>query len=103
MMKHCSACGGTFKNLTSKTPDGIAYSYSKCVTCGEEILGMKQLHDIAFKYRFLKKYHVKLTKWGLSLGMRIPKEVVQRYHLKDNAELILIPEEEGLRLVPSPT
>lgn len=61
---------------------------------------MKQLHRVAEKYRVIKNYHVKLSKWGLSLGMRLPKEVVQRYRLKDNEEVVLIPEKEGIKIMP---
>ena len=31
----------------------------------------------------LKKYQVKLSKWELSSGLRIPKELVKKYSLKD--------------------
>jgi antitoxin component of MazEF toxin-antitoxin module len=60
---------------------------------------MTQLHEVAEKYRQMKKYHAKLTKWGLSLGVRIPKELVKKYKLKDNAEVIILPEEEGIRIM----
>lgn len=100
-MKTCSACTNTMEELSAKTPEGVAYNYFKCVKCGEEILDLKQLHRVAEKYRVMKNYHVKLSKWGLSLGMRLPKEVVQRYRLKDNEEVVLIPEKEGIRIMPA--
>lgn len=99
-MKKCTECKGEMEELTNKTPEGIEYNYFKCLKCGEEILNMDQLHKIADKYRTIKNYHVKLTKWGLSLGIRIPKEVVQKYKLKDNEEVIIIPEEQGIKVVP---
>lgn len=99
-MKTCSECKGLMKEATAKTSEGIRYTYFKCEKCGEEILNMKQLHAVAAKYRRLKTYHVKLSRWGLSLGMRIPKEVATFYHFKDNEHVVLVPEEEGLRLIP---
>ncbi len=100
-MKACSECRGTMKELASKTPEGIEYHYYKCGKCGGEVVDMKQLHQVAEKYRVLKNYHVKLSKWGLSLGMRFPKEITQRYHLKDEKEVVIIPEERGIRIIPA--
>ncbi len=99
-MKKCSECGGSLKEHLGKTPESIQYRYYKCRHCGEEIVDMKQLHAVATQYRTLKSYHAKLSKWGLSLGMRIPKEVVKKYHLKDNSEVVIIPEAEDMKVMP---
>lgn len=40
---------------TAKTPEGVSYSYFKCKSCGEEILNMKQLHNITKKYKKLQR------------------------------------------------
>ncbi len=100
-MKNCSECKGIMMEKTAKTPEGISYNYFKCNKCGEEVVNMNQLHEIADKYRLIKKYNVKLSKWGLSIGLRIPKEIVKKYHLKDNEEVAIIPEERGIIIVPS--
>lgn len=83
----------------AKTPEGVAYSYYKCGNCGEEIVDMKQLHSVAEKYRAMKRYSAKLSKWGLSLGLRIPKELVRKYNLKQEEEVIIVPEKEGIKIV----
>jgi hypothetical protein len=101
MTKRCSECGSGMKELTAETPEGFEYKYFKCGKCGEEIVDMKQLHAIAGKYRKLKKYHAKLSRWGLSLGLRIPKELVNKYHLKHDKEITLIPEDEGIKIIPA--
>ncbi|MBI2139166.1 AbrB/MazE/SpoVT family DNA-binding domain-containing protein [Candidatus Woesearchaeota archaeon] len=98
-MRKCAECRGVMQELKAKTPEDVWYSYYKCGKCGEEIVDMKQLHHVAEKYRTLKKYNVKLSKWGLSLGLRIPKELVKRYGLKDEEEVAIIPEEKGIRIV----
>jgi hypothetical protein len=69
------------KEKSSRTPEDIKYNYFACEKCGEEILSMDQLHKVAKKYREMKKYHATLSKWGTSIGLRIPKELVERYHL----------------------
>jgi hypothetical protein len=88
------------KEFEGKNEDGISYHYFKCEKCGEEVLDMKQLHDMSQKYRQMKKFHTKISRWGLSLGFRIPKELVKRYNLKDKKEVAIIPEENGIRIIP---
>jgi len=98
-MKQCSECNGEMHELKAKTPEGVGYSYYKCKKCGNEIVDMKQLHEVAEQYITLKKYQVKLSKWGLSLGLRIPKELVKRYHLKDEEKVVIIPEKKSIRII----
>jgi len=102
-MKKCSECKGEMKELTSKTPEGVEYTYFKCNKCGEEILNMNQLHNVAEKYREMKRFHAKISKWGMSLGVRIPKELVKKYNFKNEEEVTLIPEESGIKVIPAQT
>lgn len=99
-MKKCSECKGIMEELTTKTPEGISYKYFKCDKCGEEIVNMKQLHNVAEKYRTIRSYHVKLSKWGLSLGLRIPKELIKKYNFKEDKDVSIIPEERGIKVIP---
>ncbi|MBW3022782.1 AbrB/MazE/SpoVT family DNA-binding domain-containing protein [Candidatus Woesearchaeota archaeon] len=92
-------CGGKRIKLKGKTPEGIEYEYFRCAKCGEEILGINEIHEISQKYKKIKQYSAKITKWGLSLGLRIPAELVKKYNLKNKEELIIIPEEGGFRVV----
>lgn len=100
-MRKCTDCNGMMHESKAKTPEGIEYSYYKCEKCGEEIVDMKQLHEVAEQYRVLKRYQVKLSKWGLSLGLRIPKELVKKYNLKEEEEVAIIPEKKGIRIIPT--
>jgi len=100
-MRKCAECNGAMQELKAKTPEGIEYSYYKCKKCGEEIVDMRQLHEVAEQYRTLKKYQVKLSKWGLSLGLRIPKELVKKYNLREEREVSIIPEKKSIKIVPS--
>ena len=99
-MKKCSECGKKMVEKEGATPEGIAYKYFKCSSCGEEIVDMQQLHNVAEKYRVLKRYHAKVTKWGQSLGLRIPKELVVKYRFKQNDEVLLIPDKKGITILP---
>ena len=96
-MKTCPKCSKKMIQKKGKTPDGVTYNYFQC-SCGEEVVDMKQLHNVAKTYREMKKYRVKISKWGLSLGVRIPKELVDKY--KFSEEVSMIPEKEGILIVP---
>jgi|TARA_Y100000310_G_scaffold144893_1_gene144166 DNA-directed RNA polymerase subunit RPC12/RpoP len=98
-MKNCTQCEGKMKEHTAKTPENISYNYYKCQKCGEEIVAMNQLHKVADKYRTLKRYQVKLSKWGLSLGLRIPKELVEYYKLKEEKKVVILPEKKGIKII----
>ena len=100
-MKTCSECKGEMTEESAKTPENVNYKYYKCSKCGEEIVNMKQLHDVAEKYRTMKTYNVKLSRWGLSVGLRIPKELTKKYSLKDDKEVRIVPEKEGFMVFPS--
>ena len=100
-MKKCSECNGKMKELVAKTSEGIEYKYFKCEKCGEEILNMAQLHNVAEKYRELKRYHAKMSKWGKSLGIRIPKELVKKYKFENEKEVTILPEEDGIKIIPA--
>ena len=81
-MKKCSECGGVMREFQAKTPENVTYLYYRCGSCGNEIVDMNQLHSVAEKYRVMKKYSAKVSRWGLSLGIRIPKELVKNINSK---------------------
>ena len=97
-MKKCSECSGKLKELVSFTPEGVQYKYFKCSECGDEILNMEQLHSVADKYREMKRDNAKLSKWGHSIGFRIPRELAKKYNFKEN--VVIIPESRGIRIIP---
>lgn len=100
-MKKCTECKGKMKEFRARTPEGVDYAYFRCERCGEEIVDMKQLHDVAQKYREMKKFNAKISRWGMSLGLRIPKELVKKYNLKDREDVTIIPEQDGIKIIPA--
>lgn len=75
----------------------MPYQFYRCGSCGEEFLDMGQLHDVAERYRKLKRYTAKLSRWGQSTGLRIPKELIERYRFCD--EVTLVPQAKGILVV----
>ena len=98
-MKKCNECGKQMEEKKAFTPEGISYTYFKCSKCGEEIVDMKQLHEVAEQYRTIKSYHAKITPWGQSLGVRIPKALAIKYQFKANDEVALIPEKNSIKIM----
>lgn len=96
---NCPKCKAKMLEKKDNTPEGFEYRYSKCSKCGEEIVNMKQLHSVAQQYREMKKYTAKISKWGESFAVRIPKELVKQYELKQNEDVTLIPEKKGIKIV----
>jgi len=96
---NCPKCSGKMREKKGNTPEGVSYNYFRCNSCGEEIVNMQQLHAVADKYRSMKKYTAKLSKWGQSIGLRIPKPLLEEYSLKQNQEVTLIPEKNAIKIV----
>ena len=72
---NCPKCRGRMSEGRDTTPEGVEYRFFRCAKCGEELVHMKQLHDLAQKYREMKEYRAKVSKWGESLAVRIPKDL----------------------------
>lgn len=99
-MKKCSECGGEMKEFRAKTPENVTYSYYRCSKCRNEIVDMSQLHAVAEKYRVMKRYSAKVSSWGFSLGIRIPKDLVKKYKFKNDGRVTIIPEKGSIRVIP---
>jgi hypothetical protein len=95
----CTKCNILMEERTSILKDGTPYKHYYCIKCKDSFLDMKQLHEVAEIYRERKRNIAKLSKWGVSLGVRIPKELVQRYKLKEKNEVTFIPEEGSIRMI----
>jgi antitoxin component of MazEF toxin-antitoxin module len=60
---------------------------------------MSQLHDVAERYKEWKAHRAKVSRWGSSLGIRLPKELAAQYGIKEHDQLHFIPEKDGIKLV----
>lgn len=81
--------------------DGIEFEAYRCSKCGEEIMTMKQLKILAGKYRTLRKAkEVTFSKWGNSIAVRIPNEIVEEYHLNAGKHGLLTKDKEGIKIIP---
>jgi hypothetical protein len=95
--KKCWECGAVMEETVGTDSDGISYNYWKCSKCGEDVLTMDQLHELAEKEK--KLLTVKISKWGNAVAMRIPKKIVETYNLVPGKEATIIPEKTGFKVV----
>ena len=99
----CPICKGNMKIINDlMEEDRVEFEAFKCVKCGEELMNMKQLKILAGKYRKLKKAkEITFTKWGNSIAVRIPQEIVNEYKIKEGKQGILTKEKNGIRIIPT--
>ncbi len=81
--------------------DGVDFEAYQCSKCGEEIMTMKQLKVLAGKYRTLRKAkEITFAKWGNSIAVRIPSDIVEEYHFGVGKQGLLTKDKEGIRITP---
>ncbi len=97
----CPVCNGNMEKVKDSMPeDNIDFEAYKCVSCGEKLMNMNQLGVLAEKYRNLRKAkEVKFQKWGNSLAVRIPKELVDELHLAPKKKGLAIKEKNSLKII----
>ena len=62
---------------------------------------MKQLKVLAEKYRKLRKAKdIIFSKWGNSIAVRIPSEIVNDFKIKSGKQGILTKDRNGIRIIP---
>lgn len=100
----CPICnkGEMIKVNDSIKQDSIEFEAFRCANCGEEILNMAQLKSLANKYRKLRKAkEIIFSKWGNSIAVRIPSDIVKEYHITSGKHGILTNDKDGLKIIPA--
>ena len=82
--------------------DGIEFEAYRCKSCLEEILTMKQLKTLASKYRRLRMAkEITFTKWGNSIAVRIPKDIVRELNIEVGSSGILLKDKKEIKIIPA--
>lgn len=99
----CPICKGEMEKIKDIIEeDKVGFEAYRCESCGEELMDMKQLKVLAKKYRKLRQAKkITFAKWGNSIAVRIPSEVVDEYHITSGKHGILTKDREGIRIIPS--
>lgn len=99
----CPICNGKMKKAKDNMEqDNIEFEAFKCGKCGEELMDMKQLKSLANKYRKLRHAkEITFAKWGNSIAIRIPSEIVEEYHIVSGRNGIITTDKEGIKIIPA--
>jgi hypothetical protein len=80
--------------------DNVGFTAYQCAKCGESLLNMRQLGELAGKYRALRKAKkITFSKWGNSLAVRIPQDFAKDLDIKEGDHALLKKTESGLEIV----
>jgi len=97
----CWECGGKMEKRIGYLKEGIEYEFFGCEKCGHKVLTMDQLKNLAEKERkYRESYAIKISKWGTSLAVRIPKSIVVQEKLKEGESVRIFKEKAGFRIMP---
>ncbi|MBI4141403.1 AbrB/MazE/SpoVT family DNA-binding domain-containing protein [Candidatus Woesearchaeota archaeon] len=99
----CPICKGNMVVTKDVMPkEKVVFEAYKCEKCGEELMNMQQLKSLADKYMELRKAKdVSFAKWGNSLAVRIPKDIVGELGIKEGTHALVTREKESIKIVPS--
>ncbi len=83
-------------------PERIEYEGRRCPKCAEELMSMEQLKELGDKYKIWRKSaRITFSKWGNSIGVRVPKEIVTALHIKPGATALVTREKHAIKIVPA--
>ena len=99
----CPICNGKMEKIKDEIEqDKVEFEAFKCNSHGEEIMDMKQLKGLASKYRKLRKAkEITFAKWGNSIAVRIPNEIIHEYKITSGKQGILTKDKEGIKIIPT--
>jgi|SRR3989338_9313247 len=99
----CPICKGEMEKIKDVIKqDRVEFEAFRCKSCREEIMDMKQLKNLAGEYRKLRKAkEIIFSKWGNSIAVRIPIEVVNEFNIRSGKHGLLTKDKEGIRIIPS--
>ena len=100
---NCPICAGVMVKIEdSIKQDGVTFNAYRCSACGEELMDMQQLKEMATKYRVLRKAkEITFVKWGNSLAVRIPQTFAKELKVKEGDTAYLKKSKNGLEIVKS--
>ncbi|MDP3728298.1 MAG: AbrB/MazE/SpoVT family DNA-binding domain-containing protein [bacterium] len=99
----CHICKGEMEKIYGKMPiEKIDYEAYHCTKCGEEILTMDQMKELGQKYRQLRKAkQTSFAKWGNSIAILIPEEMVKELKIKPGTKAQITREKGMLKIIPA--
>ncbi len=97
----CPECKLKMKKVKFDVGYGIEVDSLHCEKCGFNVTDDKILNKALVSLKEHMAKEVKIIEIGTGLGIRFPNEIVKNFNLKRGREVIVKPEVDGLKLVPS--
>ncbi|MFC1768938.1 hypothetical protein ACFLZX_04205 [Nanoarchaeota archaeon] len=95
----CPQCKVKLEKMKFDVGYGVVIDSLHCNKCGFNVTGDKDLKSAVNHLRRQMRKEVKIVNVGTGLGLRFPNEVVKNYNLKKGEEIVLKPEQDGIKLV----
>jgi len=96
----CPLCKGKMKIVKNKM-DRVEYELFKCLKCGERILTSQQLKYLGDQHKKMRQAkEVVFSKWGNSIAVRIPKDIVKEFKINSGKQGLITKEKEGIKIIP---
>ena len=99
--KKCQQCKANLEKVKFDIGYGVEVESLHCKKCGFNITENNGLKTAISSLRAQMSKEIKIVRVGTGLGIRLPNEVVKSYKLKKGEEIVLKPEFDGIKLVPS--
>lgn len=97
----CPTCNSDMKNVKYDIGYGIEVDSLHCDKCGFNITEDKVLNKAIMSLKEQMAKEVKIIEVGTGLGIRFPNEFVKSLKLRKGEEIIVKPEIDGLKLIPT--
>jgi len=78
---------------------GVEVNSMHCEKCGFNVTDPGEMKKKMFQLRKNMEKAVKVIRVGTGLGIRFPNHIVQCFKLKKGAEIKLMPDKEGVRII----
>ncbi|MEE8168059.1 MAG: AbrB/MazE/SpoVT family DNA-binding domain-containing protein [Candidatus Hydrothermarchaeales archaeon] len=101
-MTKCPMCNEEMEERMVEWKKGIYVRADACPKCGEEWLDLEE-HERAmaeFATQNITKLRRSVIKLGSSLAVRLPKDIVESFGLKEKDQVEIYSTREGIVLMP---
>lgn len=101
MVKKCPQCKKEMEKTRFDIGYGIEIDSLHCKRCGFNVTDNKVLNKAILTLKEQMAKEVKIIEIGTGLGIRFPNEIVKTFKFKKGEEILVKPEIDGLKLIPS--
>lgn len=97
----CPICKSNMEKVKFDVSYGIDIDSLHCEKCEFNITNERVLNKALVSLKEQMAKEVKVIEIGTGLGIRFPNEIVKSLKLKKGEEIIVKPDNGGLRLIPA--